>query len=83
MKILILGTGCRKCGELYDLVVRVAGEPGFNLTVHKVEDMQEILTFNVLQLPALVIDGQVVIYGRIPSGKEIKEVILKHKTIQS
>ncbi|MFI1772579.1 thioredoxin family protein [Thalassobellus citreus] len=73
--IKVLGTGCPKCKTLTSLVETVVNENNINATVEKVEDIMEIMTFNVMSTPALVIDGVVTIKGRIPSKQEILELL--------
>lgn len=73
--IKILGTGCPKCKTLTSMVEAVVKENNINATIEKVEDIMEIMTFNVMSTPALVIDGLVTIKGRIPSKQEILELL--------
>tara|TARA_R110002126_G_C10489807_1_gene503463 strand:+ start:12136 stop:12369 length:234 start_codon:yes stop_codon:yes gene_type:complete len=69
--IKILGTGCQKCKTLTGLVQEVVLENNINATIEKVEDIQEIMKYNVLSTPALVINDRVSIKGRIPSKEEL------------
>ncbi len=75
MKIQILGTGCAKCDTLYQRVQQVMDETGANAVVEKVTDLTQIMAFGVLTTPALVIDGQVKVAGKVPSVEEIKKMI--------
>lgn len=75
MIIQVLGTGCSRCKTLYELVNKAVEETGVEAMVEKVEDMQQIMAFEVLMLPGLVIDGYVKVAGRVPSMTEIKELI--------
>jgi small redox-active disulfide protein 2 len=75
MIIQVLGTGCTKCKTLYELVNRAVRETGAEVRVEKVEDIQQIMAFEVLMLPGLVIDGHVKAAGRLPSLEEIKKMI--------
>jgi small redox-active disulfide protein 2 len=75
MIIQVLGTGCTKCKTLYELVNKAVEETGVEAMVEKVEDIQQIMAFEVLMLPGLVIDGYVKVAGRVPSLGEIKELI--------
>ena len=65
MKITVLGTGCSKCKSLHATVLQVVEEMGVNADVVKQEDMMEIMKYNVMTLPALVIDGKVVAKGQL------------------
>jgi small redox-active disulfide protein 2 len=75
MEIKILGTGCAKCKSLEKAVKDVIEENGIEARVTKVEDIMEIMKFNVMSTPALVVDGNVVVKGRIPSNSELKEIL--------
>jgi len=70
-QIKILGSGCAKCQSLTGVVKDVVSENNIDATVEKVEDMMEIMKFDVLSTPALVIDNVVTISGRIPSKDEV------------
>ncbi|AUP80703.1 thioredoxin family protein [Flavivirga eckloniae] len=73
--IKILGTGCPKCKTLTNLVEEVVKENNIDATVEKVEDIVEIMTFNVMVTPAIVIDDVVTTKGRIPSKQEVLELL--------
>ncbi len=77
MEIKVLGTGCKKCKTLEEVTKQAVSETGTDATVIKIEDMLEIMKLGVLTTPALVIDGNVVVKGRVPSLSEIKELIQK------
>jgi small redox-active disulfide protein 2 len=69
--IKILGTGCPKCKTMTSIVKDVVAENNIDATVEKVEDIMEIMKFDVMTTPALVVDGVVCIKGRVPSKSEI------------
>ena len=75
MEIKVLGTGCSKCKATYEMVNKVVKENNINATVTKVEDIIEIMKYNVMNMPAIVIDGKVVLSGKTPSEKEIKNLL--------
>ncbi len=75
MEIKVLGTGCSKCKATYETVNKVVKENNINATVTKVEDIMEIMKYNVMNMPAIVIDGKVVISGKTPGEKEIKNLL--------
>jgi len=77
MIIHILGTGCSKCKTLEKLTREVVAETGIDATITKVEDIMEIMKFQVMSTPALVVDGKVVVKGRVPSSDEIKQLLTK------
>ena len=73
--IKILGTGCPKCKIFTSLVQEVILENNIDATFEKVEDIMEIMKYNVITTPALVIDEVITIKGRIPSKQEILELL--------
>lgn len=75
MNIQVLGTSCPKCKLLEKLTREVVAEAGIEANVTKVEDIVEIMKFNVMTTPALVVDGKVVLKGRVPSNSELKEIL--------
>ncbi len=75
MEIKILGPGCAKCKQLYRLVNQVVEENEIQANVSKVEDIVEIMNYGVMQTPALVVDGEVVVKGRVPSVDDIKNLL--------
>jgi small redox-active disulfide protein 2 len=79
MLIQVLGTGCAKCKTLYETVKKAVQETGVDALVEKVEDIEQIMTFEILMTPGLVIDGQVKTAGRLPNLEEVKKLILAAK----
>ncbi|HNW75900.1 MAG TPA: thioredoxin family protein [Bacteroidales bacterium] len=75
MEIKILGPGCPKCKTLDKLTREVVEHNGIDATITKVEDIMEIMKYGVMSTPALVVDGQVLIKGRVPSSDEIKKIL--------
>jgi len=75
MHIQILGTGCPKCKTLEKLTREVVAQNGISAEISKVEDIMEIMKFNVMTTPAIVIDGKVVLKGRVPSANELKDIL--------
>jgi small redox-active disulfide protein 2 len=73
--IKILGTGCAKCKQMETIVRQVVSETGIAANVQKVEDIQEIMEYNVLSTPVLVIDEKVTIKGRVPTASEVKALL--------
>lgn len=69
--IKILGTGCPKCQSMTGVVKDVVSENNIDATIEKVEDIMEIMKFNVMTTPALVIDNEIKIKGRVPSKDEV------------
>ena len=79
MEIKVLGTGCANCKNLEKAVINVIAEMKMDATVVKEEDIQKIMSYGIMRTPGLVIDGKVVLSGRVPSTKELKEIIEKNK----
>lgn len=77
MDIKILGTGCAKCGKLYDLVTEVVNSENLDVNIEKVQDMKAILSYRIMALPGLVIDEEVIFAGSIPSKKKLTKILLK------
>ena len=68
-------TGCPKCKTLEKVTREVVAEAGIDANITKVEDIMEIMKFNVMTTPALVVDGKVVLKGRVPSNNELKDIL--------
>ena len=77
MVIKILGPGCPKCKTLDKLTREVVEQNGIDATVEKVEDIVAIMNYGVMSTPALVIDGKVVVKGRVPSAEELKTILTR------
>ncbi|MGQ1891407.1 thioredoxin family protein [Thermophagus sp. OGC60D27] len=75
MDIKVLGTGCPKCKTLEKLTRDAVEELGINAQITKVEDIMEIMKYNVMKTPALVVDGKVVVKGSIPSYDALKKLL--------
>ncbi len=76
MEIKILGTGCAKCKTLEEITRKVVKDNGIDATITKVEDIVEIMKFNIMVTPALVVNDKVVAKGRIPSVDELKKFLI-------
>ncbi|MCC6649797.1 MAG: TM0996/MTH895 family glutaredoxin-like protein [Candidatus Eisenbacteria bacterium] len=75
IKIQVLGPGCTKCNVLYEHADRAARELGLEYEIEKVSDIAVIMGFGVMTTPALVVNGQVKLSGRVPSSDQLKEVL--------
>ena len=73
--IKVLGPGCQKCDKLATAVTQAADELGLEYTFEKVSDMMEIINHGVMSTPGLVIDGEVAVSGRVPSARELKDLL--------
>lgn len=74
-RIQILGTGCAKCRMLADHAEQAARELGLDFTLEKITDINDIVAFGVTRTPALAVDGEVRIAGRVPSVEALKSLI--------
>lgn len=70
--VKVLGTGCANCRNTVALIEAVAKERGTEITLEKVEDLPTIMTYGVMSTPGVVVDGQVVHAGGVPSREKIE-----------
>jgi small redox-active disulfide protein 2 len=75
MEIKILGTGCAKCAMLKQTVAGVVREMGIDANVLEVRDLKKIMEYPVLTTPGLVLDGKLVVSGRVPDKAEVVRLI--------
>ena len=73
--IKILGTGCPKCKSTTAIVEEVVAENNIDAKIIKVEDIMEIMEYNVLATPVLVVDEKITIKGRVPKKEEVKALL--------
>jgi small redox-active disulfide protein 2 len=73
--IKVLGTGCAKCKATYNNVLEALKQTGVEADVTKVEDIEEMMKYNVLTIPVLMIDGIAKIKGRVADISEIKKIL--------
>nr|WP_317379445.1 thioredoxin family protein [uncultured Faecalimonas sp.] len=71
MKIQVIGAGCEKCDTLYQNVQEALKEADIHAEIVKVEDLLEIVKLGVMSSPSLMIDGKLVISGRVAKKEEI------------
>jgi len=79
MDIKILGTGCPRCKALERVTNDAVKETGLDAAVSKVEDIMEIMKFGVMTTPALVVNGKVVMKGKVPSVNKLKDLLIKNQ----
>lgn len=75
MNIKVLGPGCPKCKTTYQNVVESLKQLNIVAEVEKIEDIEEMMKYNVLTTPVLIIDGVIKVKGRVAEIKEIKEFL--------
>ena len=73
--IKVLGPGCPKCKSTYNNVKEALKQSGVEAEVKKIEDLDEMLTYNILVTPVLMIDGEAKVKGRVPDVAEIKTLL--------
>jgi len=74
-KLQILGTGCPKCNQLAERTEQAARELGLEYEIVKVNKITDIMSFGVMSTPALAVDGEVKVAGKVPDLEKIKEMI--------
>ncbi len=72
MNVKVLGTGCANCRNTITLLETVARDKGVDIQVEKVEEMQDISRYGIMSTPGVVIDGQVVHAGGVPSRQKVE-----------
>ena len=74
-KIQVLGPGCAKCKVLYEHADQAARELGLDYEIEKVTDISTIMGYGVMTTPALVVNGEIKLAGRVPSAEQLKAVL--------
>ena len=74
-KIQILGTGCAKCEKLAENTKQAADNLGFAYEMEKITDINQIMGFGIMTTPGLVVDGQVLVTGKVPNPAELEKII--------
>ena len=75
MEIKVLGSGCPNCKRLEKNVREAAIALGIDANITKVTDYSEIVSYGVMRTPALVVDGEVLISGQVPSPERLQEYL--------
>lgn len=75
-KLQILGSGCPKCRMLTDHAEQAAKALGLEYTIEKVTNIDDIIAFGIMATPALVVDGEVKVSGRVPTAEAIKALLV-------
>ncbi|UCG27960.1 MAG: TM0996/MTH895 family glutaredoxin-like protein [Bacteroidales bacterium] len=79
MEIKVLGTGCPRCKALEREVFNALAELDIAANVSKVEDIMKIMEYGIMHTPGLVINGKVVLSGRLPSRNELKQILTQNQ----
>lgn len=77
MEIKVLGPGCAKCKTTEKAVMDAVSASGKDIKVTKVDDIMKIMEYGVMRTPAIVIDDKVIMSGKVPSRKELDDIIEK------
>ncbi len=75
MEIKVLGPGCAKCKTTFKAIEKVIKENNLDVKLTKVEDIMQIMQYNIMATPAVVVDEEVKIKGKVPSESEIKNIL--------
>lgn len=75
MEIKVLGSGCCRCKKTFDTVKQVIEEDKVNANLEYVTDIAKILDYSIMSVPAIVIDGKVVLNGQVPSASEVRQLL--------
>lgn len=75
MEIKVLGPGCSKCKTTYQVIEKVIRENNLDVTLTKVDDIMEIMNYNIIVTPAVVVDGEVRLKGQVPSESDVKKIL--------
>ena len=75
--VKVLGSGCARCSALEAAVRAALAELGVDAAIEHVTDFMQIAAYGVMTTPALVVNGKVVCYGRVPGKDEVKDLIRK------
>ena len=75
MKIEIYGSGCAKCKKTEEIVRQAVKELNIKAEISKIEDLQKIIDKGIMMTPAVAIDGEIKILGRVPSTQDVKKIL--------
>ena len=75
MEIKVIGEGCEKCDKLYENTCLAVKELGLEASIDKVEDLMDIVRLGVMTNPSVMVDGKLIISGRVPKVKEIIKLL--------
>ena len=75
MKIEIYGAGCAKCKNTEKIIRKVVNELNIKAEITKIEDLQKIIDKGIMMTPAVAVDGEIKILGRVPSTQDVKKIL--------
>ncbi len=75
MKIKVLGGGCKSCEALLAAAKEAVAEKGIDAKIEYITDMEKIMGYGVMSMPALLVDGKVVSAGKVLKAKEVEKIL--------
>lgn len=75
MEIKVLGSGCAKCKSTYNAIEKVIRENNLDVKLVKIDDIEQIMNYNIMTTPAVVVDEEVKIKGHVPSESEVRKLL--------
>ena len=75
MEIKVLGPGCAKCKLTYNVIEKVIRENNLDVKLTKVDDIMEMMNYNIMTTPAVVVDEVVKMKGQVPTGSDVKKLL--------
>lgn len=75
MEVKVLGPGCAKCKTTFQVIEKVIKENYLDVKLTKVDDIMEMMSYNIMTTPAVVVDGEVRMKGQVPSESDVKRLL--------
>lgn len=75
MEIKVLGPGCAKCKSTYNVIKKVIRENNLDVKLTKVDDIMEMMSYNIMTTPAVVVDEVVKMKGQVPTESDVKKLL--------
>ena len=75
MEVKVLGPGCAKCKTTFQVIEKVIKENNLDVKLTKVDDIMEMMSYNIMTTPAVVVDGEVKMIGLVPSESDVKRLL--------
>ena len=75
MEVKVLGPGCAKCKTTFQVIEKVIKENNLDEKLTKVDDIMEMMSYNIMTTPAVVVDGEVKMKGQVPSESDVKRLL--------
>ena len=80
MEIKVLGSGCCRCKRTFDIVKQAIEEDNIEANIEYVTDIAKILDYNIMSMPAIVIDDKVVLNGQVPTAAQVRQILKEQTT---